>query len=156
MAYSKKGALSMLATFAALFASNAAFAGEADLVVPNLVLVGIGISVLGLVFGLIEFLKVKNYKVHECMANIGNTIFETCKTYLIQQGKFLLGLEILIGLCIAFYFGGLQHMGLKGVLIILAWSVIGILGSYGVAWFGIRMNTLANARTAFASLEGNP
>ncbi len=165
MAYSKKGALSMLATFAALFASNAAFAGEADLVVPNLaadpnsfnlLLVGIGISVLGLVFGLIEFIKVKNYKVHECMANIGNTIFETCKTYLIQQGKFLLGLEILIGLCIAFYFGGLQHMGLKGVLIILAWSVIGILGSYGVAWFGIRMNTLANARTAFASLEGNP
>ena len=165
MAYSKKGALSMLAMFAALFASNAAFAGEADLVVPNLaadphsfnlLLVGIGISVLGLVFGLIEFIKVKNYKVHECMANIGNTIFETCKTYLIQQGKFLLGLEILIGLCIAFYFGGLQHMGLKGVLIILAWSVIGILGSYGVAWFGIRMNTLANARTAFASLEGNP
>ncbi len=154
-----------LGVFSLLLASNSAFAGEADLVVPNLasdpnsfnlLLVGIAISVLGLIFGLIEFIKVKNYKVHSAMAEIGNTIFETCKTYLIQQGKFLLGLEILIGLCIAFYFGGLQHMGLKGVLIILAWSVIGILGSYGVAWFGIRMNTLANARTAFASLEGNP
>jgi len=155
----------MLSAFAMFFAANSAFAGEADLVVPNLandpqsfnlLLWGIGISVAGLIFGLIEFIKVKNYKVHSAMAEIGNTIFETCKTYLIQQGKFLLGLEVLIGLCIAFYFGGLQHMGLNGVLIILAWSVIGILGSYGVAWFGIRMNTLANARTAFASLDPNP
>lgn len=158
-----KGA--MLSAFAMFLAANSAFAGEADLVVPNLsadpnsfnlLLVGIGISVLGLVFGLIEFVKVKNYKVHEAMANVGNTIFETCKTYLIQQGKFLLALEILIGACIAFYFGGLQHMGFKGVGLILLWSVIGILGSYGVAWFGIRMNTLANARTAFASLEAKP
>ena len=155
----------MLGAFAMLLTTGSAFAGEADLVVPNLagdansfnlLLVGIAISALGLIFGLIEFIKVKNYKVHSAMAEIGNTIFETCKTYLIQQGKFLLGLEVLIGLCIAFYFGALQHMGFKGVLIILAWSVIGILGSYGVAWFGIRMNTLANARTAFASLEGNP
>lgn len=155
----------VLSAFATLLAANSAFAGEADLVVPNLasdphsynlLLWGIGISFLGLVFGLVEFIKVKNYKVHSAMAEIGNTIFETCKTYLIQQGKFLLGLEVLIGLCIAFYFGGLQHMGFKGVLLILAWSVIGILGSYGVAWFGIRMNTLANARTAFASLEAKP
>src|SRR5574344_2316886 len=156
---------SMLSVFAMFLAANSAFAGEADLVVPNLasdphsfnlLLVGIGISVLGLIFGLVEFIKVKNYKVHSAMADIGNTIFETCKTYLIQQGKFLLALEILIGCCIAFYFGYLQHMGLKGLALILGWSVIGILGSYGVAWFGIRMNTLANARTAFASLEGNP
>ena len=90
------------------------------------------------------------------MAEVGNTIFETCKTYLIQQGKFLLVLEVLIGLCIAFYFGYLQKMGISGVLTILGWSVIGILGSYAVAWFGIRMNTLANARTAFVSLKGNP
>ena len=90
------------------------------------------------------------------MAEVGNTIFETCKTYLIQQGKFLFVLEVLIGLCIAFYFGYLQHMPLSHVLIILGWSVIGILGSYAVAWFGIRMNTLANARTAFVSLKGNP
>ncbi len=154
-----------LSIFAMLASAASAFAGEADLVVPNLqanatsfnlLLVGIGISVLGLIFGLIEFIKVKNYRVHPAMAEIGNTIFETCKTYLIQQGKFLLVLETLIAICIAFYFGYLQAMPVKSVLIILAWSVIGILGSYGVAWFGIRMNTLANARTAFASLEGKP
>lgn len=156
---------SMLSMFALLLASNSALAGEANLVVPNLasdpnsfnlLLVGIAISVLGLVFGLVEFIKVKNYKVHKSMAEIGNVIFETCKTYLIQQGKFLLALEILIGCCIAFYFGVLQHMGFKGVALILLWSVIGILGSYMVAWFGIRMNTLANARTAFAALEAKP
>ena len=114
------------------------------------------ISVIGLIFGFIEFLRIKKLDVHKAMADVGNTIFETCKTYLIQQGKFLLVLEVLIGLCIAFYFGYLQKMGISGVLTILAWSVIGILGSYAVAWFGIRMNTLANARTAFVSLKGNP
>lgn len=143
-----------------------AFASEADLVVPSiktispdsytLLLIGLGISVIGLIFGLIEFLKIKKLDVHQAMDSVGNTIFETCKTYLIQQGKFLAVLEILIGLCIAFYFGYLQHMGLAGVLTILGWSVIGILGSYSVAWFGIRMNTLANSRTAFAALKGNP
>src|SRR5574344_1101176 len=143
-----------------------AMASEADLVVPSikqfspsnytLLLVGIGIAVVGLVFGLIEFLKIKKLDVHKAMDDGGNTIFETCKTYLIQQGKFLLVLEVLIGLCIAFYFGYLQHMGICGVLTILGWSVIGILGSYSVAWFGIRMNTLANSRTAFASLKGKP
>lgn len=161
-----------LKTFAALFSalflglSSSAFASEADLVVPNikdaspdsfnLLLIGICISVIGLIFGFIEFLRIKKLDVHKAMAEVGNTIFETCKTYLIQQGKFLLVLEVLIGLCIAFYFGYLQHMGISGVLTILAWSVIGILGSYAVAWFGIRMNTLANSRTAFASLKGNP
>lgn len=143
-----------------------ALASEADLVVPNIknanpdfytyLLIGIAISVIGLVFGFIEFFRIKKMAVHERMAEVGNTIFETCKTYLVQQGKFLFVLEVLIGLCIAFYFGYLQHMPLKNVLIILAWSVIGILGSYAVAWFGIRMNTLANARTAFVSLKGNP
>lgn len=143
-----------------------AFASEADLVVPSikslspssytLLLIGLGISVIGLVFGLVEFLKIKKLDVHTVMDNVGNTIFETCKTYLVQQGKFLLVLEVLIGLCIAFYFGYLQHMKLAGVLTILGWSVIGILGSYAVAWFGIRMNTLANSRTAFAALKGNP
>ena len=143
-----------------------AFASEADLVVPSiksispnsyiLLLIGLGISVFGLCFGLWKFLEVKKLDVHSAMAAVGNTIFETCKTYLIQQGKFLLALEVVIGACIAFYFGYLQEMGLAGVLTILGWSVIGILGSYAVAWFGIRMNTLANARTAFASLKGNP
>lgn len=141
-------------------------ASEADLVVPNIkaanpdffnyLMIGIAISVIGLVFGFVEFFRIKKLDVHTKMAEVGNTIFETCKTYLVQQGKFLFVLEVLIGLCIAFYFGYLQHMPLNHVLIILAWSVIGILGSYAVAWFGIRMNTLANARTAFVSLKGNP
>lgn len=149
-----------------LLVSAPAMASEADLVVPeiakhyplghNLLLIGIAVSVLGLIFGLIAFAQVKKIEVHDCMANVGNTIFETCKTYLIQQGKFLIALEILIGLCIAFYFGGLAKMGWQGVAIILAFSVIGILGSYAVAWFGIRMNTLANSRTAFTALKGNP
>ena len=143
-----------------------ALASEADLVVPSiktinphsymLLLIGLGISIIGLVFGLVEFLKIRKLDVHKAMDSVGNTIFETCKTYLVQQGKFLFVLEVLIGLCIAFYFGFLQKMGIAGVLTILAWSVIGILGSYAVAWFGIRMNTLANSRTAFASLKGNP
>ena len=161
----------MIKKLCALFSAFAfgclpSMASEADLKVPNiseispdsytLLLIGLGISVVGLLFGLWKFLEIKKVDVHSAMANVGNTIFETCKTYLIQQGKFLLGLEIVIGACIAFYFGYLQHMGLGGVLIILAWSVIGILGSYAVAWFGIRMNTLANSRTAFTALKGNP
>lgn len=159
--------MALLAMFAVMFLGiSPALASEADLVVPSirqispssytLLVIGICISVIGLFFGLIEFLKIRKLDVHKAMDDVGNTIFETCKTYLVQQGKFLLVLEILIGLCIAFYFGYLQHMGFKGVLTILAWSVIGILGSYSVAWFGIRMNTLANSRTAFAALKGNP
>ncbi|MBQ8459288.1 sodium-translocating pyrophosphatase [bacterium] len=156
--------MSLMAMIA--FGALPSMASEADLVVPSIknispdsytmLLVGLGISVIGLCFGLWKFLEVKKLEVHSAMANVGNTIFETCKTYLIQQGKFLLVLEVLIGLCIAFYFGYLQHMGFGGVLTILGWSVIGILGSYAVAWFGIRMNTLANSRTAFAALKGNP
>ena len=157
----------LFAMFAALLMGvSPVLASEADLVVPNIrqanpdffnyLVIGIIISVIGLIFGFIEFVRIKKLDVHAAMAEVGNTIFETCKTYLIQQGKFLLVLEVLIGLCIAFYFGYLQHMPLSHVLIILAWSVIGILGSYAVAWFGIRMNTLANARTAFVSLKGNP
>ena len=149
-----------------LMAGLPTLASEADLVVPNfketsldsynLLLIGILVSVIGVIFGFVEFLKVKKISVHEAMANVGNTIFETCKTYLVQQGKFLLALEVLIGVCIAFYFGVLEKMSVSNVLIILAWSVIGILGSYSVAWFGIRMNTLANSRTAFTALKGNP
>ena len=157
-----------LLSFTALMTAlvSPAFASEADLVVPNigmlsefnynLLLVGLGIAFLGLIFGLWKFLEVKKLEVHKAMSDVGNTIFETCKTYLVQQGKFLIALEFIIGACIAFYFGYLQKMGLGAVLTILTWSVIGILGSYAVAWFGIRMNTLANARTAFASLKGQP
>ncbi len=140
-----------------------AFAGEANLIVPefegqnfNLLLTGIIVSFLGLIWGLTAYNQIKSIKAHKCMIEIGNTIFETCKTYLVQQGKFLIALEILIAICIAFYFGFLQQMPVNNVLVILAASVVGILGSYGVAWFGIRMNTLANARTSFASLKNNP
>ncbi len=161
---SPKALFAMFATL--LTAVSPAFASEADLVVPSikdaspasfhLLLIGIAISFIGLIFGFIEFARIKKLPVFSAMADVGNTIFETCKTYLIQQGKFLLVLEVLIGLCIAFYFGYLQHMSVSEVLTILAWSVIGILGSYAVAWFGIRMNTLANSRTAFSALKGNP
>ena len=156
----------MFLSLMAMIISAPVWAGEASLVVPNikaeselsynLLVAGIIVSVLGVLWGLWAYTRVKKVEVHEAMANVGNTIFETCKTYLIQQGKFLLMLEILIGLCIAFYFWYLQGMELNSVLIILGWSVLGILGSYLVAWFGIRMNTLANSRTAFTALKGKP
>ena len=160
----KKQTLSLFAALLTMI--TPAFAGEASLVVPNiklenpesytLLLIGLGVSVFGVLFGLWMFREVKKVDVHQAMNAVGNTIFETCKTYLVQQGKFLLALEVLIGLCIAFYFWYLQAMPLKSVLIILGWSVLGILGSYLVAWFGIRMNTLANSRTAFTALKGKP
>jgi K(+)-stimulated pyrophosphate-energized sodium pump len=159
------GYWSILAFVGSLFTATPSFASEADLVVPSLaahpadfklLLVGMAISALGLVFGIFEYFKVKNIKAHKSMLDVGNLIFETCKTYLIQQGKFLVVLELFIATCIGFYFGFLEHMDAQGVLMILGWSVIGILGSYGVAWYGIRMNTLANARTAFTALEGKP
>jgi len=139
------------------------FASEADLKIPNLsesqnhlLLFGFLICFLGMLFGLYQYQKVKKLGAHSSMLDVAKVIFETCKTYLIQQGKFLIILFLFIGLCIAFYFGGLQHNSFGGVLLILSWTVIGILGSYGVAWFGIRMNTLANSRMAFASLERKP
>src|SRR6059036_3651523 len=90
------------------------------------------------------------------MREISELIYETCKTYLINQGKFLLVLEVFIGIIMAFYFGVLQHFEPIKVVIILLFSLVGIGGSYGVAWFGIRVNTFANSRTAFASLRGKP
>lgn len=138
-------------------------ASEADLKIPalsssqnSLLIFGFIICVLGLLFGLYQYTIVKKLRAHKSMLDVAQTIFETCKTYLIQQGKFLVILEIMIGACIAFYFGYLSHNSIGGVLLILAWSVIGILGSYGVAWFGVRINTLANSRMAFASLERKP
>jgi K(+)-stimulated pyrophosphate-energized sodium pump len=139
------------------------FASEADLKIPNLsenqnhlLLFGFLICLLGMLFGLYQYRKVMKLGAHSSMLDVAKVIFETCKTYLIQQGKFLIILFLFIGLCIAFYFGGLQHNSFGGVLLILSWTVVGILGSYGVAWFGIRMNTLANSRMAFASLERKP
>jgi len=143
--------------------------GEANLVVPDLntveffginarLLLGVGLIVclLGLLFGLFNYLRVKHLPVHKSMRDISELIYETCKTYLITQGKFLLILWAFIGAVIIIYFGVLLHFEIFRVVVILLFSLIGIAGSYGVAWFGIRINTLANSRSAFASLRGKP
>ncbi len=143
--------------------------GEAALVLPNLgqvffhgvnartlLTAGLGVCILGLLFGLFIFTQLKNLPVHTSMREISELIYETCKTYLITQGKFILILEVFIGIVMLVYFGVLQHFAAIKVAIILIFSLIGIGGSYGVAWFGIRINTFANSRTAFASLEGKP
>ena len=131
--------------------------GQASFVGVNgrtLLMAGLGVCVLGLVFGLVIYTQLKNLPVHESMREISELIYETCKTYLINQGKFLLVLEVFIGIIMAFYFGWLQSFEPIKVVIILLFSLLGIGGSYGVAWFGIRINTFANSRTAFASLAG--
>jgi K(+)-stimulated pyrophosphate-energized sodium pump len=143
--------------------------GEANLRLPDLaqvsflgidgrtlLLFGIGVCVLGLLFGLAIYMNLKKLPVHRAMREISELIYETCKTYLVTQGKFILILEIFIAVIIAFYFGFLLKFEPLRVLIILFFSLVGIGGSYGVAWFGIRVNTFANSRTAFASLEGKP
>ena len=148
-----------------------AFAGEADIKLPDLSQVsfiggslggltilnlGLIICAIGMIFGWRQYMQTKNLPAHQAMLDVSNTIWETCKTYLLQQGKFLTGLWILIAICIIYYFVGLQGNTIGAVIIILFCSVMGILGSYGVAWFGIRINTVANSRAAFASLSGNP
>nr|NQU92962.1 sodium-translocating pyrophosphatase [Bacteroidota bacterium] len=141
-----------------------AFAGEADLVIPDgvknqpLLYWGFLITFAGFLFGLYQFMKVKKIRAHKSMLDVAHVIYETGKTYLIQQGKFLAILFLFIGTAVAFYFGWLSeaNFGFGGVAMILGWTVVGILGSYSVAWFGIRMNTLANSRMAFASLERKP
>lgn len=117
---------------------------------------GFLIVVLGLLFGFWQFNNVRKLKAHNSMLEIGNVIFKTCSTYLKQQGKFLITLFAFIGAAIALYFGLLSHMSWGAVALILGWTVVGIIGSYGVAWFGVRMNTYANARMAFASLRRKP
>jgi K(+)-stimulated pyrophosphate-energized sodium pump len=143
--------------------------GEANLKIPpldqvkplgidgrTLLMLGLGVCVLGLVFGLVIYHQMKNLPVHASMREISELIYETCKTYLITQGKFILVLEAFIGVIIVLYFGFLLHFDATKVIIILLFSLVGIGGSYGVAWFGIRINTFANSRTAFASLKGEP
>ena len=143
--------------------------GEASLVLPaldqvdvggyngrSLLMTGLGVSLLGMLFGLTILMQIKKLPVHRSMSEISDLIYETCKTYLIQQGKFLALLEMFIAVVIVLYFGALSGMDVMRVIIILLFSVVGILGSYSVAWFGIRVNTYANSRTAFASLEGRP
>jgi K(+)-stimulated pyrophosphate-energized sodium pump len=150
--------------------STARHGGEANLVLPrlddtslasfgglsgkNLLLGGLLICLLGLGFGLLVFAHMRRRPVHRAMLEISELIYETCKTYLITQGKFLMILWLLIGAIIVAYFGFIERMEAYRVVIILAFSILGIVGSYGVAWFGIRMNTFANSRTAFASLAG--
>ena len=148
-----------------------AFAGEADIKIPDLTQisfmggslggltilnVGLVICAIGMIFGWLQYNQTKNLPAHQAMLDVSNTIWETCKTYLFQQGKFLAGLWILIAICIIYYFVGLQGNTIGAVAMILFCSIMGILGSYGVAWFGIRINTVANSRAAFASLSANP
>ncbi|MCW5982858.1 MAG: sodium-translocating pyrophosphatase [Bryobacteraceae bacterium] len=165
----------LLLTLLASFTSAPALAqqhggGEASLILPpldqatfldgiggrTLLMIGLVVCALGLFFGLAIYRHLKNLPVHYAMREISELIYETCKTYLITQGKFLLILEIFIGVIIVFYFAVLLHFELFKVLIILLFSLIGIAGSYSVAWFGIRVNTFANSRTCFASLRGKP
>ena len=157
-------------------------ASEADLKIPDLasktffgsldgrtlLMIGLATCVLGLIFGLVEFIRVKKLPVHKVMLEVSELIYETCKTYMITQGRFLAILWIFIAAIMIYYFGFLAQgskdatgaavhgYGVAKVLAILAFSILGIGGSYGVAWFGIRMNTFANSRTAFASLAGKP
>ena len=163
--------LSLLSAFA-VFGEEAG--GEANLRLPDLssvtflgqfdghrlLLFGIGICILGLIFGMTIFMRLKNMPVHRSMREISELIYETCKTYLVTQGKFLLLLWIFIAIIIVLYFGVLAPVAGKSVAVtlpvILAFSLIGMAGSYAVAWFGIRVNTFANSRTAFAGLRGKP
>ncbi len=155
--------------FTILLLSGAVHASEAELILPDLSSVsflgltghellvrGLAVCALGLIFGLIIYTQVKKLPVHQSMKDISELIYATCKTYLITQGKFLLILEVFIGVIMVVYFGFLRHFEVSKVAMILLFSLIGIAGSYGVAWFGIRINTLANSRTAFASLAGKP
>jgi K(+)-stimulated pyrophosphate-energized sodium pump len=147
--------------------------GEASLKLPDLqnvtflgtdghtlLLFGLIVCALGMVFGLVIYTSLKNAPVHRAMREISELIYETCKTYLVTQGKFILLLWVFIAIVILAYFGFLHpipaHPVGVTVPIILAFSILGICGSYGVAWFGIRVNTFANSRTAFASLKGKP
>ncbi|MBI2606768.1 MAG: sodium-translocating pyrophosphatase [Deltaproteobacteria bacterium] len=155
-----------------LFSPVLAMASEADLHIPELtntfnlfgatltgnqiLYAGIFVCLAGMVFGFMEFNKIKSLPAHKSMLDISALIYETCKTYLFQQGKLLIVLELFIGACIVYYFAGLQHLEFGKVALIMLWSILGILGSFAVAWFGIRINTYANSRTAFASLEGKP
>jgi K(+)-stimulated pyrophosphate-energized sodium pump len=147
-------------------------AGEADIKLPDLTQVkfdglggvggitlmylGILICGVGAAFGLIQYAQTKALPVHDCMAKVSNSIWETCKTYLFTQGRFLAILWVLIAACMVYYFMGLSHESFGKVLVILLCSILGILGSYGVAWFGIRINTVSNSRTAFSALRGDP
>ena len=161
-----------VATVAFFATATALYASEADLKIPpldtvkfdgvfgvtgiQLMYMGILMCAIGAIFGLAQYWQTKALPVHKSMAAVSQTIWETCKTYLFQQGKFLAILWLLIGGCIFFYFKVLEEKSNGDVIVILLASILGILGSYGVAWFGIRINTTANSRTSFAALKGTP
>src|SRR5258708_14837059 len=183
-AFFTRGMSPKLSAVAALLTVGAASAlaqpageggGEASLKLPDLsqvsffngaidghklLLIGILFCIFGLAFGMAIFMRLKNLPVHRSMREISELIYETCKTYLVTQGKFLMLLWVFIAIIISIYFGWLKPVPGKSVAltlpIILLFSLVGIAGSYGVAWFGIRVNTFANSRTAFASLPGKP
>jgi len=158
--------------FITLLASTGVYAGESDIHIPDLTTVkfdglggikgetlmylGIVICFIGAAFGLFQYKQTKALPVHESMAKVSHSIWETCKTYLFTQGKFLAILWLLIAACMVYYFKVLQGNTTGNVVVILLASILGILGSYGVAWFGIRINTVSNSRTAFSALKGNP
>jgi K(+)-stimulated pyrophosphate-energized sodium pump len=163
----------VLASVALFLLGSTAMAGEADLAIPDLSLgsftiAGHTIDAWHLLFygsfvivgtlGISLFLRyqIKSLPAHESMLGISEIIFQTCKTYLIQQGKFLMMLFAIISVAMMYYFVGLQHKSVETALTVLAFALVGIVGSYWVAWYGIRVNTYANSRTAFASLRGEP
>lgn len=174
MGVGKKGLFSVFLVLAAahLFMAPFAFGSEADIVLPDLNAVsfptigsvsglsimyfGLVICIIGLLFALVQYAQTSKLPVHKSMLEVSETIWETCKSYLAQQGKFLIALWLLIAVCMVYYFMGLSHMGIGQVFVILVCSILGILGSYSVAWFGMRINTKANSRAAFASLRGRP
>ena len=148
-----------------------ALAGEADIRIPpladakflggsltgpDILWIGIAVCLLAVAYGWWQYVQTRALPVHRSMSEVSDIIWETCKTYLWQQGKYLSALWLLIAACIIYYFGYLEAKSASDVAVILGASVLGILGSYGVAWFGIRINTVANSRAAFSSLRGNP
>lgn len=165
-----------LAVFMVSFCGSA-LASEADLKLPDLercskfdfigalqepvsgkliFVIGLVIAILGIIFGFMQYMSVKKLPVHKAMEEISDLIWQTCKTYLLKQGQFLIFLWVIIAVCMGIYFSGLAGKSFGDTAVILFWSLIGMAGSYGVAWFGIRINTLANSRASFSSLKGSP
>src|SRR3990172_206536 len=165
----------VVAALLVLLSRASASASEASMILPDvgsaefmgytgrqLLLAGLVVCALGAIFGLAMFVRLRNLPVHQSMRDVSELIYQTCKTYLVTQGKFILILELFIGAVMVIYFGwlsekepGVPYTPLE-VGIIVLFSLVGIAGSYGVAWFGIRINTYANSRCAFASLAGKP
>ncbi|HPP05852.1 MAG TPA: sodium/proton-translocating pyrophosphatase, partial [Syntrophorhabdaceae bacterium] len=169
----KRSLCYFLLTFSLMFlTAPLALASEADIILPDLTQVkfpifggtsgvsimyfGLFVCIVGLIFALVQYTQTKNRPAHRTMLEVSEIIWETCKSYLTQQGKFLIILWILVAICMVYYFMGLSHLSIGPVIVILVCSILGIMGSYSVAWFGMRINTRANSRAAFASLTGKP